>query len=1404
MHPASASASRPPSTVRCWTLHGLEGSVDVEVTARDDDPLGDVLRALEAGLGLDVAELWHGAVRLHDQVLLSDPRLRHGAVLGLARPPAVAPTAASAMELHVAGGPDAARSMALSQGLHVIGRGSEADVRLADPDVSRRHVLLDVGDGGVTVADLGSTNGSSLGAERLAERARRWSPGSALRLGASTLSLSGAGSPTVTQVPMPGGRTRVHPVRRLHSPRPDVEIALPRPPDPPPPRRLAWAAVLLPAVAGASLAWLLSTPTFLFFALLSPVVGVGTWLADRWSGRRSGRRERQRYEHELLEARRRLAEAVDADVRAAEYEHPGPAAVAAAVRRRGALLWSRTGAPDAPLVVRIGTGPGTTRVTRVGDGSRAIERADHVPVTVDLRAGGGLAVVGPRARSTGVLRALLVQLVALHPPDAVDLLLLTSPQRLPEWTWLRWLPHLPAGSVRLAPPDCGDDADAALRRHLAALSAGRGPKLRRSVVVVDRPVGGRTAAALRTARSAGVLVLTAGESAEELWAAVDATLVLAGETGSTATLHQDGTVDRSSILADGIAEPVAAELARELADLAPGASATGVPAEVRLLDLPEWAVTVQADGATRGTWSRSRGTLSTSLGLTAEGPLLVDLCRDGPHALVAGTTGAGKSELLQALICGLALNHPPDRCSFLLVDYKGGAAFAEAARLPHTVGLLTDLDGQATTRALRSLSAELTRREALLAYHGVPDVAALPEEVELARLVIVVDEFATLAEELPAFVPGLVGIAQRGRSLGVHLVLATQRPAGVVSPEIRANCALRVCLRTTDEADSRDVLGAPDAAFLHPGLPGRGLLRRGSAEPQLFQGARTSGAEGTATADPVVRRWSWPVTTPTPGTGSATAAATDLARVVDALTVQARRSGMAQPHRPWRPPLPDRLEPGRSAARPAGATRLPLGLLDLPDRQTQELLDLDLADGGGVLAVGGPRSGRTTLLRAVLRAATAALPPDRLHVHVVTAGGDLAAEAAGLPHTGTAIAGDDAFRATRLVDRLAEEVAARRSGERPGPRPLLLLLVDGTEEVGALLDEADPTRGSAALLRLVREGGAACLTSVLTADRAVPGGRLAAAARLRLVLPLPDRADYAVAGLPARVVPSHRPPGRALVGEDGAECQLFLPTAPGPPGAGTTPVADPSRVRITVLPPDPALPLPARSPGQLGLTIGPGGDDGTPLGLDLTRRRGVLVVGPPGSGRTSALRAFARDLQARGAEVAWLGHGARSRQADTPEPATWLDAEDPGAIPAWHGRLGGHPGVVVADDVGAPVEWPALCGLPVAGAATDVLLVLSGSAGQLTTHFQGAVAALRRARTALLLRPGPAEADLIGVRLPRAGLPNRPGSGWLAVDGALSRVQVARHRLGDQAGGPPRQSSSSAGPSSCVAYQANS
>jgi S-DNA-T family DNA segregation ATPase FtsK/SpoIIIE len=1428
---SSGDAAGAPAA-RCWTLSGDLGTLDVELTAAPQHRLADVLPVISRVVGQPVEGMWVGSTRLADDTPLGDAVLDHGAVLGVDRPVRRGDPgrSSSALELHVVGGPDAGRSLPLSQGRHVIGRSGDVAIRLRDPDVSRRHATVHVGGGTVTIADLGSSNGSRLDGVDLTEQPQDWPAGAVLRLGASALILAGPAGPAAALDPGPDGRRRVRPVPRMTAPAPEVEVRFPRPPSPPPRRRLAWVAVALPAIGGVAMAWLLHTPTFLFFALLSPVVALGTWLSERWSGRRSGRRETAAHAVEVQAAELRLTEAVRADVHAAEATHPDLAALTTAARRRTSLLWSRTRGDDQALDVRIGSGAGPTRVIRIeGEGSRLREAAPHCPVVVGLRTTGGLAVVGPRERTVDALASVVAQLCSLHAPGELDLLLLVAEDRLTDWAWTRWLPHLDPGAVHVRFPDtAGEPAPGDEDRHarLAALTARRramvtgqaaAPRPGWLVVVVDGPLDPRTSATLRTARDVGVVTVTLADGPEDVAVDVDAVLRLSGETGDLGVLSRQGVPDRDGVTVDRLPAASAADLARDLAALVPVTTESALPRNVRLLDLTGVDQQVDETDMITVSWSRARDRLVAALGRTAHGPLQVDLCRQGPHALVAGTTGSGKSELLQTLIAGLALNHPPDRCSFLLVDYKGGAAFAEAAALPHTVGLVTDLDGQTTARALRSLAAELTRREAILAAHGVADIASLPETAELARLVIVVDEFAGLSEELPEFVPGLVAIAQRGRSLGVHLLLATQRPSGVVSPEIRANCSLRICLRTTDEAESRDVLGTPQAAHLPLEVPGRAWLRSGSGAPTALQVARVAGPAPVRTrTEPTARRWTWPMSG-LPGDDRLTDVGdSDLARLCRALARHSRRTGTPTPHRPWRPPLPDRIPAGTLDADgpPSGPGRdlLPVGLVDRPDQQAQELLRLDLAEGGTWLAVGGPRSGRSTLLRTVLGEATGRFGPDELHVHVLEAGaGALATAAAPLPHTGTVVAGEDALRTVRLVDRLAQEVAVRRAGSGAEREPRILLLVDGVEAISTLLDESDPGRGSANLLRVMRDGGAVGLTCVATADRAVPGGRLAAVARQRLVLPLGDRADYAVAGIPATRVPTHRPPGRALFGEEGRECQIALPRPPAPAPSGGRPFPEP--LRIVELPADPRLAVPTADPAAtrsaggegLSLPIGPGGDEGRPLTVDLLRTGGLLVTGPPGSGRSSALTAFAQHVRALGAAVLLLGRST-SRAGDGGETVTGavhLDAADEAGAVDWLSRLDGRPGVVVADDVGAPADVPALLRIPLGGAHRGVSLIAAANAGQLSAHYQGPVAALRRSRTGLLLCPGPGDADALGVRLPRTPLPQRPGSGWLIAGAALHRVQVAR-REASNAPAAEGQSSSSAEPISWLAYQASS
>ncbi len=307
---------------------------------------------------------------------------------------------------------------------------------------------------------------------------------------------------------------------------------------------------------------------------------------------------------------------------------------------------------------------------------------------------------------------------------------------------------------------------------------------------------------------------------------------------------------------------------------------------------------------------------------------IVDLVEDGPHAIVTGTTGTGKSELLVSWVAALASSASPDRVAFVLVDFKGGTAFEPLRPLPHVAAIITDLDARGARRGVQSLTAELRRREGVLASARVRDV----RETALPRLVIVVDEFAALVSEHPDLAAIFTDVAARGRALGMHLVLGTQRASGVIRDALAANCPLRLSLRVSDPADSRAVLGTTAAAEIPGGVLAQGLC--------------------------LVRRSDDAAPAPT---RVALSRASDIDRISRQWAEHPRRATS-----PWLPPLPDDLSLSDLRQRaPRGVPGVLWGLSDAPDTQSQPPVLLDVGGERGVSVIGASGSGRTTALRAL-------------------------------------------------------------------------------------------------------------------------------------------------------------------------------------------------------------------------------------------------------------------------------------------------------------------------------------------------------------------------------------------------------------------------------------------------------
>jgi DNA segregation ATPase FtsK/SpoIIIE, S-DNA-T family len=749
----------------------------------------------------------------------------------------------ASLTLDVIGGLDGGRRLALRPGRSVVGRDATSDLVLASDTLSRQHAEISVDDAGrVEVRDLDSLNGTWIDGRAITSPSAVAS-GEVVQFGTLQTAVR---SPVVEDRP-----AALDPLRQVRAagtipfnrpprpapPRPHKTIS---PPEPPRDRGTGAAFNVVALVAPLVLAGALYAATrqlaFIAVTLLSPVMVLGNWIQGKVQGRRGTRRERERFTAALAAFRSELETAAAEEAHRREDALPDPAEVVRRAVLPSTRFWERRRHHDDLLALRAGIrdvpwsppmdGPDKTMPAEVDAVVRDASMLRR-STAVDLADGGVVGIVGDRPAALALARSLVCQAAVHHGPADLPVAVLAGADGRADWDWAKWLPHVRdpgAGDRHLS--DSSERSNQMADTWLAATQQRQqrgGSETDRDaptlLVVVDDEslTEGRRApvrSVLRTAAGpvAGIVVA----STVDRLPAVCTTVVEVRRPSGEASLHvpQRGHhVDQ--LLVAGMADETARTCARALArfeDPELAIAGAGLLDRVRLLPLLELDPPEAAAVLARWKSAGVDPPPSTPIGATDDGVLALDLRLDGPHGLVGGTTGSGKSELLRTILVGLAANVDPDHLTFVLIDFKGGSAFDECARLPHTVGMVTDLDEHLAERALRCLEAELKHRERVPREAGATDLtgylrgghAAEP----LPKLLVVVDEFATLKAELPEFIDALVGVAQRGRSLGVHLLLATQRPSGAVSDNIRANANLRIALRVQDDADSTDIIAA--------------------------------------------------------------------------------------------------------------------------------------------------------------------------------------------------------------------------------------------------------------------------------------------------------------------------------------------------------------------------------------------------------------------------------------------------------------------------------------------------------------------------------------------------------------------------------------------------------------------
>ncbi|MFC0431742.1 type VII secretion protein EccCa [Kutzneria buriramensis] len=1034
--------------------------------------------------------------------------------------------------------------------------------------------------------------------------------------------------------------------------------------------------------------------------------------------------ERRDYQRYLTGLRGQVREVAERQRIALTAAQPDPADLWAFVER--GRLWERRRLDPAFGKVRVGSGPQRLATplrapqtvpledldpvssTALRHFIRAYATVPDLPVAISLRSFARITVTGDRRQVLDLVRAVLAQLAAFHSPTDLRIAFCLPPDRFRDWEWAKWLPHNqasigdPTGPARLVAERVGVLADliGADLGERPAFSKATSPEYQHIVVVLD---GGRTSDDSRLTAAGGRQAVTvidvSGGIPDDPALDNDLYLHVAGERLGMVVGEDNDR--RIALLGrpDRFDHASAEALARQLTPLYQGAPAIAESPMAASFGLPGLlGIGDPRDLDTANTWRRrtARERLRLPIGVDPDGrPVDLDLKESaeggmGPHGLVIGATGSGKSELLRTLVIGLAATHSSEQLNLALIDFKGGATFAGMTTLPHTCAVITNLaeDLSMVDRMGDAIKGELVRRQELLKaagnYASVRDYERARMDGAtldpLPSLLVIIDEFSELLSSQPDFIDLFVMIGRLGRSLGIHLLLASQRLEEGRLRGLDSHLSYRVGLRTFSASESRSVLGVADAHQLPP-VPGSGYLRVDTETLIRFKAAFVSGdlpPRGVVEAGPAQVRAVLPFTlapTPVPDVLEAPVA-TELPSTGETImgTIVERLQGKGpDAHQIWLPPLGepptlDQLMPPLGADPERGLCPLgwggngrlivPIAIVDKPFEQRRDLLWADLSGAAGnAIVVGSPQSGKSTLLRTLIGVLALTHTPVEAQFFVLDMGGGALRPISGLPHTSgyatrreperlrrivaevTALLADrELFFAANGIDSIntfrqrRSEFTESTDGREFGD---VFLVVDGW---ATLREEQEALEQ--AVIGLAARGLGFGIHVIVSANWWM-GVRpqLRDAAGTRFELRLGDPADSSIDRRAAANVPAGAP-GRGLT-KDKLHFLTALPRVdgdqrPGSLAAGTSAFVEAVGKAWTRPPAPPVRLLPREVPlteisggeGKI-VPLGLAEADLKPVHLDFAAEPHFLAFGDVESGKTTLLRVIANGITAR-------------------------------------------------------------------------------------------------------------------------------------------------------------------------------
>ncbi len=1097
---------------------------------------------------------------------------------------------------------------------------------------------------------------------------------------------------------------------------PRGEVEIPAPPSNQDKPEIQWLSIFLPPlvmIAGSIFMAMNSGGTYVIITVATTVVTIFISLVNATNQIKKYKRyiktRKTKYLQLISDLRTEFSLAKEQQIAGMNEINPSPSTCVERVLRTDSKLWEKTPAHNDFLSIRLGLGsiPATLQPKyrkaelmlepdplqeEPEKLAKEFEKISNLPVCLDLLNSEISGIAGPQNEVQEMLKVLALQMVTNHSYHDVKIVLLLKEEEVKAWEWMKHLPHLWDDDFNIrfmmCPGAMAHQTLGMLYDHLKERDNKQSNSehmqysysqfvfiVSDSGLLEDEPISKYLYSGYK---NIGVTTIFTAERKEYLPTNCKSVVTLQGKVGTYANKE---TTEQLAFNVDQVTKEDLEKVGRSLAPIRLKKSAANfsLPKSITLLETMKAKCVEEVPLLSNWSQNKTYNGMGVPIGARAGGELFnLDMqayeTSHGPHGLVAGTTGSGKSELLQSIIISLAINFHPHDVVFVLIDYKGGGMADVFKGMPHLVGTITNLGGNQTTRALLSIKSELKRRQAIFSAHEVNNIDKYQKlyhagkaKEPLPHLIMIADEFAELKAEQPDFMKELVSAARVGRSLGVHLILATQKPAGVVDDQIWSNSRFKICLKVQDETDSKDVIKRPDAAMIKE--PGRAYIQVGNDEIfEMFQ-STFSGADYDPDGQSGKKRNNKKLFKVDLNGRSTqiypleqehidkSEKDSQLKAMVEYITKVAQDNHIEGLKGPWLPPLTeelyldeviDEIKTDAEMQKQVWASQeeglvATVGIEDDPKGQIQAPLTLDFASEGNLMVYGSSGTGKTTFLESMMLSLAYRYSPEHFNLYIMDFGGGSLKKYSRLPHCGGVIGLEDEEKLNqfmRFIFRIIEErkeafedvmvsnIQAYNRESNVKKLPHIVLVIDNYFALSETYEEIDEK-----MLVLSREGSKYGIYVVATANSStLVRYKMSINFKMAVTMQLTDETEYSnIVGRTEGLEPD-KVLGRGLAKmQYPVEFQTALPQV-----AGHTTV-EAIRYFESLQNVGAAVPIP-QMPNRINLLrlnetaskdilhIGLNHNDMLPVSLDLRTSLGVMVAGDVQTGKSTTLISWTHAL----------------------------------------------------------------------------------------------------------------------------------------------------------------------------------